>query len=204
MARAARGTATPARATGDCRRPEASSKRAFIEGGGSSAVPVTSACGRGRRVVAESAMKFLDRARACRNQSFTGHAICASARKIFSTLISVCFSRGCEGCHGGPWGRFGVRGESRRKSGGPKRFGWSRCLSPNCLSPKWLCLMCLCRLRGATPHGYHGYHRDLLFVCRSEERKRATRRSLNRLPPCTPEFCSHPDTTKPAALLLTH
>jgi len=48
--------------------PEASSKGAFIEGGIASAVPVTSACGRGRRVVAGSAMKFLDRAGACRNQ----------------------------------------------------------------------------------------------------------------------------------------
>jgi hypothetical protein len=48
--------------------PEASSKGAFIEGGGSSAAPVTSACGRGRRVVARGAIKLFDRASAYRDQ----------------------------------------------------------------------------------------------------------------------------------------
>jgi hypothetical protein len=47
---------------------EASSKGAFIEGGGSSAAPVTSGCGRGRRGVARGAIKLFDRASAYRDQ----------------------------------------------------------------------------------------------------------------------------------------
>ena len=191
MARAARATAAPARAAGDCRRwhrhPKAASSRA---------AGVTSANRRGRdcarhahdahgdeitRAVQARRKPFNFLRSRCLRSRCCELAACDLAPRIFSTAISGCLARNRGG---GSVGSFGVWAESQHKS---ESFA-ARALVRSC---------------GLLTFRYLGVDKVYSFIHQSEERE--TARGVPGFARCLAAHSSVYSRTQPnAALVLTH